>query len=173
MFDDFADEILKADVTTKSNHLKNCQAVAVVTGIKRENTRSGPLGVLDLQLIKVASVDPANTNVVGEKVARTYPMYGDIDKKTYFQGLLKKDMCLLAGSPDYKKISAEDWKRIGTAAAQGAFVGMLIQLDPYEYEKGGAKRIAHNITKVGDNSATAVAKRAALLAKGAGPEAFL
>lgn len=174
MFDSFAEEILEAKVTTRAEHMKNCKAIAVVTGIKEEKTRNGPLAVIDLLLVNVTPRDPANTNVVGEKVGRTFPLYGSVNKKSYFISQLKRDMCHMA-DVDFKKVSAPEWAAVSKAASAGAFTGMLVELDPYDYETQGEKRVGHNFTKVtGKNTPADVAKRAALLAKGeTEPKAFL
>lgn len=174
MFESFTEDVLKAEVTTRSGNLKNCQALAIITGIKEEKTRNGPMAVVEMTLLKVTPRDPVDTNVIGEKVARTYPLYGSADKKSFFTGLLKKDMCHLAGV-DYKKVDGAGWKSVGSAAAAGAFTGMLISLDPYEFETQGAQRIGHNFTKIpGKNEAKDVLARATLLGKGeTNPEAFL
>lgn len=174
MFDTFTDDVLKAEVTTRSGNLKNCQALGIITGIKEEKTRNGPMAIVECTLLKVVARDPADTNAEGEKIARTYPLYGSADKKSYFTGLLKKDMCHLA-SVDYRKVDAAGWKQVGTAAGAGAFQGMLVSFDPYEFETNGAMRIGHNMTKIpGRNEVKDVLARAALLNSGeTKPEAFL
>jgi len=174
MFDDFADDLLKAEVAGRAEYMKNCGAIAIITGIQDVKTRDGQMAVIDLLLLQVTPRDPADTNVVGEKVGRTYPLYGTKNKKDFFLGLLKKDMCHLA-DVDFRKIDGAAWKAVGGAAGKGSFTGMLVALDPYTYETNGESRIGHNFTKVpGKNTAADVVKRASLLAKGeTNPAAFL
>ncbi|MBK7864328.1 MAG: hypothetical protein IPJ65_38160 [Archangiaceae bacterium] len=174
MFEDFASDILQANIASRAEHMKNCAATAMVTGVQEVKTRDGTMAVIDLLLLKVIPRDPNDSNVVGEKVGRTYPLYGTKNKKDFFSGLLKKDMCHLA-DVDYKKVSGEQWKAIGGAAGKGDFIGTLVSLDPYEFETNGEKRVGHNFTKVpGKNTPADVTKRATLLAKGeTNPGAFL
>ncbi len=175
MFEDFAEEILKVEVATRGNHLKNCSGLAIVKAIKEDKDRSGKKAMLELLVLKVDETKETDINYPGQLVTRQYRFQdGSADKRAAIMGNFKRDLCVLADT-EVKSLNGDKWGKITTAAGKGLFTGMLVRFEPYDaVTKAGEKRTYHNLSKVaGQNSPEQVAKRAAGLAKGDGPETFL
>jgi hypothetical protein len=174
MFEEFAEEILKTEVATRGNHLKNCSGTAIVTGIKEDKDRSGKKAMLELTVLKVDPTSETDINYPGQRVTRQYRFQdGNADKRAAIMGNFKRDLCTLA-DVEVKSLNAEKWGKVTGAAAKGLFTGMLVRFEPYDaVNKAGEKRTYHNLSKTGNNAPDAVAKRAAGIAKGDGPETFL
>lgn len=175
MFESFADDVLKAEVTIRGNHLKNNSGLALVTGIREDSDRSGKKAVMDLLILKVDPNASPDTNYVGEKVAKQYRFQdGSADKRAAILANFKRDLCVLSGI-NPKTMTADQFKTFAAAAAKGSYNGLIIRFDPYgATTKAGEGRVYHNLSLVqGKNTPAEVVKRAEALAKGAGPETFL
>lgn len=174
-FADFTEDILKAEVTTRGNHLKDCSGVAIVTGIREDKDRSGKKAILEVTVLKVDPTTKTDINYVGQACGRQYRFQdGDADKRAAILANFKRDMCALAGI-DPKKVTGDQWSKVMKAAAAGDFKGLLLRFEPYDsVTKKGEKRVFHNISALRTNNTPAEVKaRAEKLAKGASPESLL
>src|SRR5262245_23378643 len=130
MFENFADDILKAEVTTRGNHLKNCSGLAIVTGLREDKDRSGSKAVLDLLIVKVEPTTNTDVNHVGEKVSKQYRFQdGDADKRAAVLANFKRDLCVLTDI-DPKKMTGDQFKALCGAAARGSFNGIMLGFYP-------------------------------------------
>lgn len=175
MFEDFADDVLKAEVTARGSHLKGA-GTALIISIREDKNRSGKIAIMDLLVLtSKPQKEGGECNFTGEKVSKLYQFQdGSADKRAAIVANFKKDMCTLSDL-DHKRLTSDQFKAIGKAAGENKFTGMLIRYDPYDTEnKAGEARTYHNLSKVaGKNTPADITKRAEQLAKGAGAETFL
>lgn len=174
MFDDLAAQVMKAEVTTRGNFLKNCAGTAIVTGIREDTDRSGRKAIIDLMVVSVDKTTNPDINSPGDTVQKQYRFDdGTADKKAAVLASFKRDMCTL-GQVNPHKVTPEEWNKVTKAATAGALAGLLIRFDPYDTAtKQGEKRTYHNFKVLpGANTADKVAARSKKLASGAGYEAF-
>lgn len=183
MFDDFADDILKTEVKQrkpKSGFLKRCRGQVVITGIKEVSKDSelgkkiGPTVIFDMQVLTVTPADPAlpnDVNVVGEPVSKWFKFEdGNVKKRSIIKADFKRQLCSVFGvNPE--TLTAEQYKAMAKAVAEGKATGIVLNYEPRVTEKG---MVFHDFYQApGKNSMEAVQKRATLLANGAKPEELL
>jgi hypothetical protein len=165
MFDDFANDILKTEVKPKhkkSGYLKKCRGVALLTKISElaAGSNIGRAAIFDMVVLSVAPTDPkdpTNTNTEGEAVSKWFKFEdGDAKKRSAIKGDFKRQLCSIF-SVDPSTMTAEQYKAMGQAAANGSCEGMLIQFEPRTSDKG---MTFHDFYAApGKNSPADVAKR--------------
>lgn len=173
MFDDFADDLVKAEVTGKGNYLKPGTGLVVIKDVREDSDRSGKKGCIDMMVLKVtAKVGHENDcNTVGETVTKQYKFEdGNADKKAALKAAFKRDLCAIAGK-DPRKITGEEFKTLLNDAKE--LKGVLVAFDSYDTQnKAKEGRTYHNFTFL-KQTATDVQKRRKLLDEGAEAGAYL
>jgi hypothetical protein len=179
MFDDFAADVLATEVKQrkpKSGYLKKCRGLALLTGI-RELPKDNPLGrtvIFDMMVLTVKPSDPANpndVNVPGEAVSKWFKFEdGNAQKRAAIKADFKRQLCSIF-DVNPETLTEAQYKAMAKAAEEGKCNGLLLKYEPRTTDKGLTFHDYYTVP--GKNSPAEVAKRAAGIAKGDGPETFL
>ncbi len=134
----------------------------------------GRAAIFDMMILTVkpnGQQGPEDLNVPGEAVSKWFKFEdGDARKRSVIKADFKRQLCAIF-DVDPATMTAEQYKTMGQAAAQGKCEGLLIRYEPRVSDKGQTFHDFYNV--VGKNTPAEVKARAEKLAKGAGPEAFL
>ncbi len=173
MFDDFADDLVKAEVATKGNWLRAGSGVVVITDVREDTDRSGKKAVIDLLILKATpkAGKEAEVNTAGERVSKQYRFEdGKPNKRAAVKAAFKRDLCSFAGK-DGRSITPEAFKALLNEAKE--LKGVLAGYDSYDTANdAGEGRTYHNFTALKQDAA-GIMKRRKLLDEGADTGAFL
>lgn len=169
----FLEDLAKADVVTRGNYLKAGKGLAVIKSVRKEPTRDGDAGILDIIILKVQQKGNEPPNAVGEVATKMYMFEkGDKDRRGACFANFKRDVCAIDGT-DPKSVKPDKLAKIIQACWSGAYKGMLIGFDSYDSKtKKGEGRTYHNFITIQQTPAE-VAKRVKLIDAGAEASAFL